>query len=538
LKNYLKNIALAFIGKEKIVTRNRVVLGYDAARNNRWTADFLTEIGTINREIKGDMVAVRKRARALWKNSSVIRAYRKRLISDVVGRDGFKLQMRCHLDNGDVDKDANDKIEAAWDDWSSKNNCTMSKTLNLVQVCYLLIEHYKRDGEFIARFIEEPGVNKYGFSLELIEPDLLDETYNVELSNGNSIAMGIEFNSWRQPVAYHFKKSTVADEMRGVYGYYQNGERVRIPAEQILHLFDQEHSNQFRGISHLAPVMIDIIQLKGYDEAAIIAARVGASSTMVITKQKDTETQGDDEDSEGNAIQNLSFGEVVYTQPGETPFNWTPNYPHDQYPEFVKTHLKRIAVALGMNYASLLGDLAEGNYGSLRGGSLIERDQWFVDQSFIINSFLRIIYLRWIKAVLFNSLYQGEPTIDLPYDPEKYNYPEFFGRTYPWIDPYKDVQATVLALNNNLTSLTRECKRMGVEFDDIIDERKSEQQKIKDAGLIISDKTTAKVSDKKPVVDDEEDPDDDEKNSILNDLIVVAKKHGNGHLKKLIEQNL
>lgn len=525
---------------KKIFSRKKepvriIKFGYDAARTNRWTADFITELGTINREIKNDLVAVRKRARSLWKNSSIVRAYRKRLISDVVGRDGFKLQMRCKLDNGEVDKEANDKIEWAWWEWSKKQNCTMSKTLNLTQVCYLLIESYKRDGEFFARFIENPDVNKFGFALELIEPDLLDERYNVELTNGNAIIMGIELNSWKQPVAYHFKKSSIADEMRGIDGHYIQGDRIRIPADQILHLFDSEHSNQFRGISHLAPVMVDLHNLKGYDEAAIIAARVGASKTILIERENSDETTGDEEDSEGNQLQNLSYGEIEYLNPGEKVANWTPDYPHDQYPEFIKACYRRIAVALGLNYNSLLSDLEGVNYSSMRSGLLMERDQWFVDQNFIITSFLEIVFSRWLKTVLFNSLYQKEAAIDLPYDPDKYDQPEFFGRSYQWVDPFKDSQATALALDYNLTTITRELKKQGLDFDDVLLERKTELEKMKEAGVIYDEKK----NDKREMIDDkenEEDEDKEDEEKMMKNMISFIRKKSNGHFKKLLEE--
>jgi lambda family phage portal protein len=313
---------------------------------------------------------------------------------------------------------------------------------------------------------------------------------------------------------------------------YQNGERIRIPAEQVLHLFDPEHTNQFRGISHLAPVMIDLHNLKGYDEAAIVAARVGASKTIVIEREMSDETTGDEEDSEGNQIQNLSYGEVEYLNPGEKIASWTPDYPKEQYPAFIKACYRRIAVALGMNYASLMSDLESVNFSSMRSGLLMERDQWFVDQQFIICSFLEIVFYRWLKAAQFNSLYQKDMAIDLPYNPEKYNQPEFFGRTYPWVDPFKDVQATVLALDNNLTTITRELKRQGLDFDDMLDERKYEIDKMKEAGIVNSE---AKDEKRKPVDDndDEEKVDDEE---MMKNIISFVKKKSNGHFKKLVEE--
>lgn len=481
MKFSIKNI----FNRKKADRATRIVrFGFDAAKITRWSGDFLSELGSINRELKNDLRAVRGRARNLWRNSAIVRAYRKRLISDVIGRDGFRLQMRCKKSDGTTDIETNNKIEAAWKEYCKKEYCTTGKTINMIQVCNQLIESYKRDGEFICRFIEQPDINKFGFSLELIEPDLLDEKYNTDLNNGNVIIMGVELNSWKQPQAYYFKKKTMTDELQGLTAYMGNySEHKRIKADEILHLFDPEHSNQFRGISHLAPVMVDLHNLKAYDEAAIIAARVGASSTIIIETEKDEGYDGDAEDEYG-PIKYLTHGQAQYLNPGEKVSPWTPNYPNEQYASFIKSSYRRIAVALGINYNSLLSDLENVNFSSMRSGLLMERDQWTVDQNFIITCFLEVIFSRWLKATLLNSNSEQENKIlDLPYLPDIYDKPEFFGRTYPWVDPFKDVQATVLALNNNLTTLTRECKRTGIDIDDLIAERKEEIRKLKESGI-------------------------------------------------------
>ena len=64
----------------------------------------------------------------------------------------------------------------------------------------------KRDGEIFLRMLKGSGVNRYGFALQLIEPELIDERYNDILPNGNIIRMGIEITPQRKPVAYYIRK--------------------------------------------------------------------------------------------------------------------------------------------------------------------------------------------------------------------------------------------------------------------------------------------------------------------------------------------
>lgn len=535
MKKFFRNIVfkIPFIKRagEKAALQLR---GYAGAKTNRFTADWLTDYSTINRQIKNDVKAIRERARDMWKNNPLIRAYRKRLLSDVIGPDGFKLQMRVKNADGTPDQKANELIEKAWVEWTKKDFCTMSGTLTFTQVLWLLIEQYKRDGEFICRkVLTDKAQNKFGFSLELIEPDLLDETKN-DFNGENAIIMGIEFNQWKRPINYYFKEYDLKQEMTGLLPYtgYNSGNWNKVSADQIVHLFDPEHSNQFRGMSHLAPIMLEMRQLNGYDEAAVLGARLGASKNIFIKREKDTELQGEDTTEQGDVIQYVSYGEAHYLNPGESIESWNPNYPNAEYADFVKAIQRRLAVALGMSYNAWLSDLEGVNFSSMRSGLLTERDQWLIDQAFIIETFLEPIFSAWLKMALMSG------AIKLPYgDFERLNHPEFLGRRWQWVDPYKDVQASATAIENNLTTVTRELKKQGIDFDDFVAERKRELDMLKEAGITTNyndEKQNMNVDDEENEDDDNEKETDEKSDRLMKEILAVVKKHGNGHFKQLV----
>jgi lambda family phage portal protein len=242
---------------------------YAAANNNRFTSDWLVSTSNINDDIKSGLVAVRNRARELWKNNDYVRGLRNRKRTNIIGPEGFKFQSRVKTRQGEVDQEANQIIEQAWEEWQKKENCTMSQKYSFLEVCWLWTDQLVRDGEILARKIKGAN-NKYGFALELIESDLLDEQYNDELKNGNNVLMGIEYDKWQRPVAYY-----IGSIRKGI-------KHTRVPADEIIHHFDPEHAHQVRGISHLAQSMITLHDLQGYDQAAIIAARAGASKMGFI----------------------------------------------------------------------------------------------------------------------------------------------------------------------------------------------------------------------------------------------------------------
>jgi capsid protein len=55
-----------------------------------------------------------------------------------------------------------------------------------------------------------------------------------------------------------------------------------------------------------------------------------------------------------------------------------------------------------VSYSALTGDLTNANYGSLRDGSLKERDAYKKEQNWISVQLYRRVYLRWMKFAMLS----------------------------------------------------------------------------------------------------------------------------------------
>lgn len=76
-----------------------------------WSADALA---------RSDLDRLRARARSLARDNDYMRKFLNMVESNVIGRDGFALQMRVLLDNADKPDDlANKAIEAAFSRWGA-----------------------------------------------------------------------------------------------------------------------------------------------------------------------------------------------------------------------------------------------------------------------------------------------------------------------------------------------------------------------------------------------------------------------------------
>lgn len=452
---------------------------YAAAASSRFTADWITEQGSINREILNAHKQLLSRARDLAKNNDYVRGYLKRCSTNISGPDGFKLQSRALLANGEPDEVNNVEIENQFDEWAKRKNCTIHKNLSWVEVQRLLVTQWKRDGNILVRKITgKSAQNNFGFTLELLEVDLLDVDLNQTLKSGNVVMLGIEFNNWKQPVAYYFKSNKAADELTLNYYGLNRSNVTRVPAEEIIHHFTRDHSNQLLGVTALAQSMLTFHDLQGYDQAAIINARAGASKMGFIQTQPNAMNPGytgDSEDANGNIISNFSFGQIEQLPQGLEFKGWDPTYPSGEYPNFVKHILRRMATGLGVAYANWVGDLEAVNFSSMRSGLLDERDNWKDDQSSFREGVLIPIYDAWLKwAIVSKALAISYSEYD------RVNKPEFIGRRWDWVDPRADVEAKKLAIDNNMLTLTDVMAEQGYDFNDYIRRRKKELEQLKE----------------------------------------------------------
>ena len=116
--------------------------------------------------------------------------------------------------------------------------------------------------------------------LQLLPAEMLPIWLTMPLDNGNIIRQGIEFDKRGRRVAYHFWKAHPGDQT--VISKW--GERVRISATEILHVFAPMEAGQIRGISRLTPAIISLWMLDLYDDAELDRKKTAALFSLFIKR--------------------------------------------------------------------------------------------------------------------------------------------------------------------------------------------------------------------------------------------------------------
>lgn len=451
---------------------------YAAARGGRLFSDFLGSSNSADAELRNSLETMRNRSRELIRDNEFARRYINLLKTNVVGDTGFKLQVKARNQPANVlDQIGNASIESAFARWGRLGNPTSDGKLSWIDCQKYVIEALARDGEVFINKLTGPKY-KDGFTLQFLEAELIDTDKNESLPNGHSIRMGIEISEAHKPIAYYVKNGHPGDRF---YASNRDNKNIRVPAEQILHIYMPSRTHQTRGEPFMVSSMSAMKHLAAYREAEVVAARI-ASSTMGMFTTPADDFVGDAESEDGNTPYiDATPGSFHQLPAGYDLKMFDPDHPNTGFAEFESQMLKGIASGLNVSYAALSSDLSSVNYSSIRQGALDERDGYRSLQMFMIEHFCQPIFSHWLQSAMdFGSM-------DIPASRfDKFNDASVFrGRGWNWIDPAKEMSASIMGLNNGLMSMSDVAANSGRDVEEIFSQVSRDKELAKQFGIEI-----------------------------------------------------
>jgi lambda family phage portal protein len=448
---------------------------FKGAEMSRLWWDWVASPISADQEMFNDFLRLRARAREMRRNHPLIRKYLKLLATNVIGPNGFKLRSRVRNNDGKLNDVINKKIESAWFKWSKDVSVDGQHTLT--SLSQSLLQSAATDGEFCLRKIRNFKTNTFRFALQVIDPDLLDHMFFRSPARGeNEIRLGVEIDAYGRPVAYWFWDRHPTDLIN-----ISARKRIRVPADEIIHFYRPERSMQSRGTTWFNSVMMPAKMLDGYVEAEVVAARIGSSKMGFFQMKEAGDSEppvSDGTNPRAKIEMEASPGSFEELPPGYEFKEWNPEHPSTAFPNFLKAIQRWIAAGLGVGYNGLASDLEGVNYSSIRADMLIERDEWRSLQALWIPRVLENVFAEWI----YYAELSGELVLD-GRPAESFLNVAFVPRGWEWVDPLKDVNASVAEIDNGLNSRQRVCAEAGNDFEEIAEELAEEQEIIEELGL-------------------------------------------------------
>ena len=438
-------------------------IGLEAGRMGRRLGSWIPSRVHVNTLINQSGPNTLARARYLARNNGYAFSAVECFASNLVGA-GIKPSWKSPLPVPEIEEDgADDAAKAAseqkksvhelWARWVTEADA--EGITNLYGLQKRVARELFITGEVFVRL--RPRYIADGLSiplqLELLPSEQLPLWLTMPLSNGNWIRQGIEFDRIGRRVAYHFWRVNPGDITLAP----KFGERVRVPANQILHVFDPLEAGQIRGLSRLTPAVVTLWMLDLYDDAELERKKTAALFSVFITrpdpdgeffdeeKKKQTAPGGAAANDDGAAAVKLEPGSAHVLLPGEAVTTAAPADSGQSYEPFQYRTLTRVCAALGLPYAGVTGDMVKANYGNQRAAMIEARRRGeAVQKGVIIVQFCLPVFRAFMDYAHIGGALNFDGYAD---NPRGYLQMDWIPPRWMWIDPLKDRQAEILAVD-------------------------------------------------------------------------------------------
>jgi len=307
---------------------------------------------------------------ALWSAARELRNHAR----DLLRNNGYAIRAVSTVANGTVgwgiqpspvgDGDG-ERVMELWRRWAESTECEADNRATFAGIQRLVMSALVSDGEVFVRRRPRRVVDRLSIPLQLqvLEADYLATSINtLDSDAGGPIIQGIEFDKIGRRVAYWMWSQHP--------GSGRNVEAPkRVPASEILHVYEVRRPGQSRGWSWLGAAIVPIRDLDDYESAELMKQKIAACfAAFVVDTDGVGSPLGGADESGDEGVEKFEPGMIHQLPPGrQVTIANPPGLTSDALP--VRT-LRKVASAIGITYEDLTGDYSQVNFSSARMGRL------------------------------------------------------------------------------------------------------------------------------------------------------------------------
>ena len=337
-------------------------------------------------------------------------------------------------------------IHDAWIDWARRPEVTGQ--LPWAELQRLSCRSWLRDGEFFAQHVGQDApypwaAGEVRYRVEFLESAMVPmQTYEP---TDRGARQGVILNDWNQPVGYlvylrhphDYTVSTVATGMAGDL----TATKV-VPAAGMMHVKFARRWPQTRGVPILHGVIRRMQDIKHYEDSERIAARVAADMCAYIRKSPENIYETKD-DAFDNRPERMQAGRIYDDLlPGEDIGTISHDRPNANLGQYRSDMLRAVAAGTGTRYSSIAKDY-NGTYSAQRQEMVESRPHYLRLRHYFVEKFVRPVYETWLQQAWL----QGAIPVPSMVPFNDLRRAEYIGPGMPWIDPKKEIEADILAVN-------------------------------------------------------------------------------------------
>lgn len=466
-------------------------------------ADWTPSAGSADSDLLDELSILTPRARDLVRNHPVGSGASQTLKDNIIGHQlrlssqpkyrmlGKKKKWQTKFGN---------QVEDQFATWADTTECDAARTQTLLGLTTQALNGALVNGDAFAivHWIPRPN-STWSTRLQLIEADRVSTPPHLIASP--NIRNGVEIDDKGAPVAYYVQKAHPGDSFR--YFNRSQFEWERIPAftewgrRRVIHLFDKERAEQNRGKPLFTAVLREFKVSGDYLGSELHAAAANALISMFVESDLDpaviTQMLGG-EDGDGlekywkdvaskTHNKKIKSGSIITAPIGTKVTSYNSSRPNVAFNGFMEAIMRQISAGLNIPYELLMKDFSKTNYSSAR-AALLEAWRYFQGRRrWVKDSWLDPIYALWFEEGVNLELIDAP---DFYQNNMAFAYLNarwiFAGRG--WVDQVKEAQAAKLRMDIGVTTLEAECADQGLDWEDVLDQRKRERDRMEELGLL------------------------------------------------------
>lgn len=444
-------------------------------------SEWAVQRATANQALAYNIPKLVSQCRQLERTTSSARAVIEGLKTDIIGT-GIDVEP----DTGD---DAlNEKLKKAWLSWCEHAS---ADGRSLWELQYQTPGELACGGCIIWRKVILPERVKDGllpFAITPYEPEWFAPVAVAPLEKDNIFVMGKEVDKFNRDKYFHFIDPQYAN-LGAVYG---TGERV--PAEEVIHGFENRRPFQTHGEPWLAVAIERIKQEEDLVSIELRAANNTAAVAVAITSEyHPDETSDADSEENKEAVTDLTPGIVARLFPGESVETIENKRPNQLIDPFRRMLQSDIAASCRTSVKWLRKDYSSATFMNTR---MEQNDMTRMHKQTQV----------WLGKFIASEPYKAvfpwllmSIGMEVPKDPKalrRLMQHKLMPDLPDYVDPVKDVEGAVLAIENNLSTIEEQCAIRGKDYRKILEQREIENKKLEQSGLMMaSDKQAAAKAD-------------------------------------------
>jgi lambda family phage portal protein len=445
--------------------KRKASTAYDGAGHGKRLGNWYPSTSSANSLLASNLNTLRTRSHDIIRKNPYAANAVDSIVSNCIGT-GIKPQSKAK------DAEFRKTIQSLWLQWTDEADATGICDFYGLQA--LVLRSVIEAGECFVRIKVDKKNSTVPFKLQVLEAEHLDTSKDYQLSNGNIIKTGIEFDKSGKRVAYYLYKEHPGDSFIG-----KTIDSVRVPAREILHIYKPLRPGQIRGEPWLSSVLLKLHDLEQYEDAELVRKKTAAMFAGFVTRlDPDASMFGEKgTNDQGVAFAGLEPGTMQFLDPGEDIKFSNPADVGNTYEAFIKQQLRAISVGLGITYEQLTGDLTGVNYSSIRAGLLeFRRKCTALQYNLMVFQLCRPIWNKFIELAVLSDL------IKIPSDPD-FALVKWIPQGFAWVDPLKEQSAQQNAVCCGFKSRAEVVSELGYDVEEIDAEIAADNERARKLGL-------------------------------------------------------